>query len=563
MTGTHLDITERIQMEQALRESEARYRAYVENAPEAIFVVDASGRYIDVNQAASVLTGYSREELLGMGIVDLGVAGKTGNPSPTFQRLRDEGRVRTDIVLRKKGGGVMNVTLHGVALDGRRFMAFCTDITERKRTEQQLRIKDLAIESATSAIGLADLEGHILDVNPSFLRLLEFSDKAEVIGRGIWETADSPERVDAVMAEVMAHGATTGEGGIIRSDGVRVDVEYSVSLVRDETGVPLCLMASFLDISSRLESKRLLQLSDGIIQAIPSGLFLYRFEPPDRLILVKGNPAAKMLTGVDPEAWVGHEFNEIWPNARSLGHTDRYLKVVRTGEVFETEELTYKDARLEGAFRIRAFRLAGSQLVVAFENMTERKRAEAALIAEKERAQLYLDISRVMFIALNTDGVVTLANKRACEILEWPEEEIVGKNWFKHFLPRRMRSEILGVSTRLFKGEIAPVEYYENPVLCRSGQERLIAWHNATIHDESGRIIGLLSSGEDITERKATERELAEKMETLSRFNRLMVGRELRMAELKREVNALLERLSESPKYSPGTDKPLPEEPAE
>ena len=57
-------------------------------------------------------------------------------------------------------------------------------------------------------------------------------------------------------------------------------------------------------------------------------------------------------------------------------------------------------------------------------------------------------------------------------------------------------------------GDIEPVEYYENPVLTKSGEERQIAWHNSLLKNEDGRIVGTLSSGEDITERKKADKEL-------------------------------------------------------
>ena len=57
-------------------------------------------------------------------------------------------------------------------------------------------------------------------------------------------------------------------------------------------------------------------------------------------------------------------------------------------------------------------------------------------------------------------------------------------------------------------GEVEPVEYYENPVVTQSGEERLIAWHNSLLTDETGNVTGVLSSGEDITQRCRTEDEL-------------------------------------------------------
>ena len=123
-------------------------------------------------------------------------------------------------------------------------------------------------------------------------------------------------------------------------------------------------------------------------------------------------------------------------------------------------------------------------------------------------AQEYLDLVGVIIVAIDADQRVKLINKRGCEILGCKENEIVGKNWFENFIPESVRDTVKEVFTKLMAGEIKAVEYFENPVLAKSGEERKIAWHNAVLKDEEGRITGTLSSGEDITERQRTEETL-------------------------------------------------------
>ncbi|MDQ1353088.1 MAG: hypothetical protein QG657_3394, partial [Acidobacteriota bacterium] len=132
--------------------------------------------------------------------------------------------------------------------------------------------------------------------------------------------------------------------------------------------------------------------------------------------------------------------------------------------------------------------------------------ANRQLRREKELAQQYLDIAGVMMVVINTDQAVALINKKGCEILGFQSSEIIGKKWFDNFIPERFRREVKRVFTKLISGGLAPAEYFENPVLTKNGEERLIAWHNAIIRDEGGKILSTLSSGLDITEhRKAQE----------------------------------------------------------
>jgi len=121
---------------------------------------------------------------------------------------------------------------------------------------------------------------------------------------------------------------------------------------------------------------------------------------------------------------------------------------------------------------------------------------------ERDSARQYLDIAGTMLLALDRNGTVTLVNRKGCEILGRPESDILGKNWFDHFLPTRAREEIRSMFPK-FLAEGCP-ERWENAVLTKGG-ERIIAWHNATLRDASGKATGTLSSGEDITERRRAE----------------------------------------------------------
>ena len=130
----------------------------------------------------------------------------------------------------------------------------------------------------------------------------------------------------------------------------------------------------------------------------------------------------------------------------------------------------------------------------------------------------YFELAGVMLIRLDSNGKVVRINKKGCEILGYSKKDIIGKDWFSNFLPKRMRKQVRDVFNKLMKGEVKPVEFYENPIVNKKGEERVIAWHNTMIKD-NGNIFGILSSGEDVTERKKTEEELREseeKFKTLS-----------------------------------------------
>ncbi|MBI5098331.1 MAG: PAS domain S-box protein [Nitrospirae bacterium] len=148
--------------------------------------------------------------------------------------------------------------------------------------------------------------------------------------------------------------------------------------------------------------------------------------------------------------------------------------------------------------------------------ISERKRLQKALEEEIAKTQNYLNIAGVMFVAIDKEQKIFLMNDKGCKILGYDKSEIIGKNWFDTFLPERIKHDVKAVFIKLIAGDVSPVEYFENPVLTKSGEERIIAWHNMILRDERGKITGTLSSGEDITERKYAEDVL---MESEERFH--------------------------------------------
>jgi len=158
-------------------------------------------------------------------------------------------------------------------------------------------------------------------------------------------------------------------------------------------------------------------------------------------------------------------------------------------------------------------------------DITERKQTEEALQLEKEKAQRYFDIAGVMLMVLNVDETVAQINERGCEILRLPSEYIVGENWFDTFLPDSCREQLRRgfrdfVSGKIPRQEDMRVSGNENPVVCSDGKERMILWHTSAIFAADGKsIVGILSSGEDITERKKAEEQLQHYVDELRGAN--------------------------------------------
>ncbi|MBW2107251.1 MAG: PAS domain S-box protein [Deltaproteobacteria bacterium] len=151
----------------------------------------------------------------------------------------------------------------------------------------------------------------------------------------------------------------------------------------------------------------------------------------------------------------------------------------------------------------------------------ERERLRQSVKALRKRQGEYLDIAGVMFVALDKEQNVVMINKKGCAILGYEEHEIVGKNWFENFVQPESVGELRRVFEQVISGSIEEVEYHENPVLTKDGEERIIAWHNSVITDALGDIVGTLSSGQDITEEKRARAALCDSEKRLKSIFRV------------------------------------------
>lgn len=165
----------------------------------------------------------------------------------------------------------------------------------------------------------------------------------------------------------------------------------------------------------------------------------------------------------------------------------------------------YEDIEQKVLERTHELKTANTLLT---DEIQERQQVGHQLIKEKRLAQKYLDVAGVMLVAINTAGEIVLINQKGCEILEVTEKQALGINWFDHFLPARQVDEVKKVFQKLLAGDFTLAEYYENSVVTRTGEERIIAFHNTVLTDEQGAITGVLFSGEDITARKQAELEI-------------------------------------------------------
>lgn len=117
------------------------------------------------------------------------------------------------------------------------------------------------------------------------------------------------------------------------------------------------------------------------------------------------------------------------------------------------------------------------------------------------------NIAKSIFIVLDAAGRVVDINQKGCLVLGYSKTEILGKEWFETFLPSHIKTAVREVFDSIVSGRKEAVEQFENEVMTKSGEVRLIAWRNTYLKNKTRQIIGSISSGEDLTDTRRTELE--------------------------------------------------------
>ncbi len=239
----------------------------------------------------------------------------------------------------------------------------------------------------------------------------------------------------------------------------------------------------------------------------------------DTGLILDANVKAGQLLGLPRQSIIGMHYSRMHPPAEAEQCLKIFQRAVQQASTISSDICVLRSDGTTMPVEISTSVIGrdGKRIALGiFRDITERRRAEAALEEEMNRAQRYLDIAEVIIVAIGTDEKVRLINRAGSRILGLEERQIVGRNMFENFIPERLRVEAHAIFRRLLSGESGAAESFEFPVLAKSREERMIAWHNALVRDEEGSVVALLSSGEDITERKHAEEQARSRFRQLT-----------------------------------------------
>lgn len=265
--GTLVDVTKRVAIERALRESEDRYRRLFEGSADAIVLTDDLGNYLEANLAAAKLFGIPRETLLQMNVGQLTVT--DGPPSAErFERYRQTGQDQGEFIFIHADGSRRVAEYTAVRLGPNMHQSVLRDVTALRAAQDDLRLSEERFRNAFihAGIGMAlvDLNGRWLQINPALCQIVGYRE-AEML-RMTFQMITHPDDLEADLE--YARQLLTGQieayrmdKRYIRKDGSLVWVQLTGSLVRDHNGVPRQFVAQVENISQRRDWEERLRAS--------------------------------------------------------------------------------------------------------------------------------------------------------------------------------------------------------------------------------------------------------------------------------------------------------------
>ncbi len=519
------DITERKTIEMALRESEQRFRAFIDNSSTAISMLDRDGRFVLANQeTANRLAAGSVDAILGKTVFDMFPAANAAEYAAQDQRIMESGESEQIPYELPDSDGVVHSYLaqkfpiRDAEGDVVGLGVVSTDISEMKQADAALREREerfrAFVDHTPAAISLKDREGRFVVFNKEFMKRREYTDGESPLGKTVFDIfpAEMAKKLDRQDKEVLESGETIDVPlEITRPDGSRQFLQAVKFPVRDSTGAISGIGIISSDVTERKLAEEAVQETARLLQAVldnsPTAISLK--DTDGKLILV--NEQWRRQYGLSDDDALGKSLIEIFPYDIAVELQNHDRRVIETGISTEFEmELPGPDGLPETDIVIK-FPITGPDGEITGigsvgTNITERKRAEEALRWSERDLRGILDNMVDTFFRTDREGRIMMVSPSVTNLLGLTPEEALGRQLEEFFsdpdgapglydLVATSADETAGHEVRLTR---------------QDGEEIWVLTTARQFLDEDGEVAGVEGVAHDITMRKRAEEALAE-----------------------------------------------------
>lgn len=529
MLGSMMDVTERKKAEEALQQSEAKYRAYFENSLDGIMLTSPEGKIYAANPAACAIFGMTEKE-----ICEAGRNGLSDLSDPRLNELietrKRTGIARGEVTLVRKNGekfpAEVSSAIFSDATGSVRTSMIIRDITERKKAEQQLESREnhlrTILNTEPECIKLLGPDGQLLEMNPAGLAMIE-ADNLEMVQHKSVLGIIEPEYREAFsqLIKDVFNGKPGKLSFAIRGfKGTHRWLDTHAVPMKDEKGTIVSLLGITRDVTEKRKAELAIISSEETRRLIMNSAL-------DAIVCIDKNglvtvwtPQAEKIFGWNESEIIGHALTDtIIPQHYRERHKAGMKRYIETGEgpvlnrLMEISAVNRAGNEFPIELSIIPVKQGDTEFFCAFiRDITERKKAELALKESEEKLRHILASTADDFYVIDNSYRVILINRTAQVNLEqvWGYKVTTG-TYMPDIFPEKRKEFIIHNYDLVFKGE--RVEY-EIPVMI-GDKEYWRRVHYGPVRNQEGIITGAFITTSDITERKKAEEDI---LRTNARF---------------------------------------------
>ncbi|MCU0628427.1 MAG: PAS domain S-box protein [Methanoregulaceae archaeon] len=567
------DITEKKQFEDRLKISEAKFRAIVEDQMELVGRFDKDLKILFANHAAIQYYGITDREVEGKSFLEFvhpddkerviqcirGLSMEKPVDTVENRAWSPDGPCRwlqwTNRAIFNNEGEI--VEYQGV---GR-------DITDRKNAEEALIIKDLAMGASVNGIAIADLNSIVTYANEAYVRMFGYENDADIIGMPIQAFAHEDSVQSGIISEVidtlMTTGSWSGEITPRRKDGSLFCAYLTTSLVKDPSGKPFCMMASFADITDIKNAREEIQLKNTAIATSINAIAI--FDAAHRLIYANDSFIDEFgytlseIRGKHPKDIIGR-FETVSPPFDEIESA-----LARVGKWKGEIAFRKKDGSMqymEASFRTTLNGAGGLlYMLSSFVDITDHKEAETALRSSLQKLEETIEFMPDPTFIIDRNHRVIAWNRAIETLTGVKREEVLGKEDIQDAFSiyKGVRPVLVNLldlpphelarnypSVRRFGDSI----YVEAFIPGMNSGKGAFLWGKASaLIDHEGHPIGAIESIRDISawkrarefQRRADAEETAEKISLIVDENKIK-----ELSRMRQELESVLDMIGEA-----------------
>jgi len=518
-----------------------KFESLLEAVPDALVGMDTSGVIRFVNHQSELLFGYERDDLVGEHV-------ETLVPEVLWHvYLAHRESYFADPRARAMG---LDLEMSGRHRDGRKFpvnvslsgidtgdvlleFAAVSDLTRKRQAFEQAQRMTAIVENSDDAIIAKTLGGTILSWNPAAERMYGYS-RREIIGRSIelLAPADRAGEIAAILARIKAGDSVEHFETIrVRKDGSAIRVSLSESPIRNEDGV---VVGSSTIARDMTEARKAFEVARAMIESSQDSLVSISAEGK----ITDANKATVKVTGVPREELIGTTFSDYFTDPAKANEI--YQLVFTQGLAVDDYALTIRHrdgSQTDVLYNASVHRGTGGDVLGVFAAARDVSRLTEAFEAARSMIESSLD----SLVAISPEGLITDVNEATVNVTGVPREELIGTAFSDYFTDPERANRIY----QLVFDEGMAVDYRLS-MRHRDGSLTEVLYNASAYRDGDGNVLGAFAAARDVTKQVRAERANAEQqaneraqLAELQQFQKLTVGRELKIEEMSKEIERL------------------------